>query len=75
MKKPAIYAINIEATLIDGSSVKGVNAWIEDNKRVYKLSDGTELIGDKAVKSIEKCVFVVHPFQLKFLKSQYEVKQ
>ena len=62
MNKTFVYAINIEATLIDGSLVTGVKAWIEDSKRVYKLSDGTELIGDKAVKSIEKCLFLVHPF-------------
>ena len=73
--KDFIYAVNIEATLIDNSKVTNVNAWVANNKRVYKTADGTELIGDKAIKTLDKVRMLVMPNVLRRINTTYEVKK
>ncbi len=69
-----VFGVELEATLEDGSKITKGSAWVIDNKRVYKTEDGTELVGAKAVKSIDSWVVVVHPLRLRKIMRTYEVK-
>tara|TARA_B100000123_G_scaffold249470_1_gene207726 strand:+ start:2296 stop:2514 length:219 start_codon:yes stop_codon:yes gene_type:complete len=48
-----IFALKINAILEDDTEVTDVTGIIIDNKRVYKLSDGTVLSGTKKIKTIK----------------------
>ena len=48
-----IFALKINAILEDDTEVTDVTGIIIDNKRVYKLSDGTVLSGKKKIKTIK----------------------
>ena len=68
------YGIKIAATLKDGSKVTDAEAWIINKQRVYKTKDGEELVGDKAVVSIEEFYSMVPPSILLLFRDQAEVK-
>ena len=54
-----IFITDINAILEDGTEVTNVSGFVIDNKRVYKLSDGTILTGTKKIKTIEFATFTV----------------
>ena len=70
-----LYGVEMSVTLTDGTNQTDVTAWLIDKKRVYKKTDGTELIGSKAVASIEKQVIVVPPPVFMRVMTSYEVKK
>ena len=56
-----LFAIKINAILADGTEVKNVVGYIENNKKYYKTEDNTILTGTKKVKEIKSCEYVVLP--------------
>ncbi len=64
-----IFVINIEAILEDNTKVSNVNGFVIDNKRVYKLSDGTILTGTKKIKTILNSLVVVPPYLLPYINN------
>tara|TARA_B000000532_G_C18638463_1_gene307246 strand:- start:65 stop:283 length:219 start_codon:yes stop_codon:yes gene_type:complete len=46
------FAMDIKATLEDGTEVSSVKGFVIDNKRVYKTNDGTVLTGTKKIKTM-----------------------
>ena len=64
-----IFVINIEAILEDNTKVSNVNGFVIDNKRVYKLSDGTILTGTKKIKTILNSLVVVPPHLLPYINN------
>ena len=55
----SIFVTNIEAILEDGTEVSNVSGFVIDNKRVFKLNDGTVLTGTKKIKNIKSSLLVV----------------
>tara|TARA_B100000123_G_scaffold270908_1_gene249631 strand:+ start:1082 stop:1300 length:219 start_codon:yes stop_codon:yes gene_type:complete len=47
----SIFAINIKGILEDSTEVENVRGFVINKKRVYKLSDGTVLTGNKKIKT------------------------
>lgn len=56
-----LLAINLQVRCANGKTHDSVRLFVEDNRRVYVASDGSEL-GD--VASIEQCTAVVPPMVL-----------
>tara|TARA_R100000773_G_C4211432_1_gene110916 strand:- start:465 stop:683 length:219 start_codon:yes stop_codon:yes gene_type:complete len=59
--KDFIFAINIKAVLIDDTEVNNVKGFVINNKRIYKLSDGTILTDTKKIKKFLFATFTVRP--------------
>ena len=64
------FAVNIKATLEDGSEVDNVTGEIISDKRVYKLSDNTILTGTKKIKQIKFATFTVLGELLPYIMSK-----
>ena len=65
-----LFAVNIKATLEDGSEVDNVTGEIISDKRVYKLSDNTILTGTKKIKQIKFATFTVPGELLPYIMSK-----
>ena len=65
-----VFAVNIKATLEDGSEVDNVTGEIISDKRVYKLSDNTILTGTKKIKQIKFATFTVLGELLPYIMSK-----
>ena len=68
-----IFAINIKATLKDGTKITDAKAFVENNKRIYKNKEGNILTGSTKIKTFNFVSFVVTPEILNFIMSlEYE---
>ena len=56
-----IFATDIKAVLEDSTEVTDAIGYVIDNKRVYKLPDGTVLTGSKKIKTMDFVRFLVPP--------------
>ena len=56
-----IFATDIKAVLQDSTEVTDAIGYVIDNKRVYKLPDGTVLTGSKKIKTMQFVRFAVPP--------------
>tara|TARA_R100000353_G_scaffold40874_4_gene32402 strand:- start:1341 stop:1559 length:219 start_codon:yes stop_codon:yes gene_type:complete len=56
-----IFATDIKAVLQDSTVVTNAIGYVIDNKRVYKLPDGTVLTGSKKIKTMQFVRFAVPP--------------
>ena len=72
--KDFLYGVDLSVTLADGTKETGVTLSFVNKKRVYAKADGTELIGDKAVASIEEQTIIIHP-ALFIRLARFEVKK
>ena len=68
-----LFAININAVLEDNTEVDNVTGYLENNKRVYKLSDNTVLTGTKKIKTIKYARFTVPAEILPFIMSRENI--
>ena len=74
MAEPLVFADECKLTLVDGTTVTNGRGVLIDDKRVYFTNEGVELVGDKAVKSIEEQLIVV-PLPLIFhIRATKELK-
>ena len=68
-----IFAINIKATLQDGTKITDAKGFVENNKRIYKNKEGNILTGSTKIKTFDFVSFVVSPEILSFIMSlEYE---
>ena len=68
-----IFAINIKATLKDGTKITDAKGFVENNKRIYKNKEGNILTGSTKIKTFDFVSFVVTPEILNFIMSlEYE---
>ena len=68
-----IFAINIKATLQDGTKITDAKGFVENNKRIYKNKEGNILTGSTKIETFEFVSFVVSPEILSFIMSlEYE---
>ena len=68
-----IFAINIEATLKDGTKITDAKGFVENNKRIYKNKEGNILTGSTKIETFDFVSFVVTPEILNFIMSlEYE---
>lgn len=68
-----IFATHIKAVLEDGTEVTDVIGYVIENKRVYKLSDGTVLTGSKKIKNMEFVRFTVPPEVLIYIMDKENI--
>jgi len=65
-----VFAVNVNAVLEDGSEANDVIGQIINDKRVYKLSNGTVLTGTKKIKKIKFATFTVAAEILPYIMSK-----
>ena len=65
-----VFAYNINAVLEDGTEVTCVTVCIENNKRIYKLSNNTVLTGAKKIKEIKSIFYTIPAHFLPIIMSK-----
>lgn len=69
-----IFITDINAILEDGTEVTNVSGFVIDNKRVYKLSDGTILTGTKKIKTFKSSLILIPAEILPYIMAKEELQ-